>query len=78
MTRIEFTELLREHNIDENLVVFDDTVKDGFCVRKNYFRYEVFFRERGEEYDCVGFPSESNALEYLFEKLCSIYANKNK
>ena len=78
MTRIEFSELLRAHNIDENIVVFNDTVKEGYCVRKNYFRYEVFFHERGEEYDCVGFPSESNALEYLFEKLCSIYANKNK
>ena len=73
MTRDEFLELLKKYNINENLVVFDDTVKEGYCVRKNYFRWEVFFRERGKEYDFVGFPSESNALQYLFDKLYSIY-----
>ena len=52
---------------------FDDAIKEGYCVRKNYFRWEVFFRERGKEYDCVCFPSESNALQYLFDKLYSIY-----
>ena len=73
MTRDEFLELLKKYNINENLVVFDDTMKEGYCVRNNYFRWEVFFRERGKEYDCVGFPSESNALQYLFDKLYSIY-----
>ena len=73
MTRIEFLELLKKYNIDENLVVFDDTMKEGYCIRKNYFRWEVFFRERGKEYDCIGFPSESDAFEYLFERLYSIY-----
>lgn len=73
MTKSEFSELLKEHNINEELVVFGDAAKDGYCVRKNYFRWEVFFCERGQEYDCVGFPSESNALQYLFDKLYSIY-----
>ena len=73
MTKAEFLELLKKYNINENLVVFDDAIKEGYCVRKNYFRWEVFFRERGKEYDCVGFPSESNALQYLFDKLYSIY-----
>lgn len=73
MTKAEFLELLKKYNINENLVVFDDEIKEGYCVRKNYFRWEVFFRERGKEYDCVGFPSESNALQYLFDKLYSIY-----
>lgn len=73
MTKAEFLELLKKYNINENLVVFDDATKEGYCVRKNYFRWEVFFRERGKEYDCVGFPSESNALQYLFDKLYSIY-----
>ena len=73
MTKAEFLELLKQYNINENLVVFDDAIKEGYCVRKNYFRWEVFFRERGKEYDCVGFPSESNALQYLFDKLYSIY-----
>ena len=73
MTRVEFLELLKKHNINENLVVFDDAIKEGYCVRKNYFRWEVFFRERGKEYDCIGFPSESDALQYLFDKLYSLY-----
>ena len=73
MTKKEFLELLKKHNIDENLVVFDDAMKEGYCVRKVYFRWEVFFRERGKEYGHIGFPSESNALQYLFDKLYSIY-----
>lgn len=73
MTRVEFFELLKKNNINEKLVVFDDTMREGYCVRKNHIRWEVFFRERGKEYDCIGFPSESNALQYLFDKLYSIY-----
>lgn len=73
MTKTDFLENLKKHNIDSNLVVFDDSVKEGYCVRKNHFRWEVFFRERGKEYDCIGFSSESDALQYLFDKLYSIY-----
>lgn len=75
MTRPDFLELLKEHNIDANRVVFDDSIKEGYCIRKNHFVWEVCFRERGKEYDCVGFPSESNALQYLFDKLYSIYGS---
>lgn len=78
MTKTDFSELLKKYNIDENLVVFDDSIKEGYCVRKNYFRWEVFFRERGKEHNCVGFPSESNALQYLFDKLYSIYVKDTK
>ena len=73
MTKAEFLELLKKHNINEHLVVFDDVIKEGYCVRNNNFRWEVFFRERGKEYDCVGFPSEINALQYLFDRLYNIY-----
>ena len=76
MTKKQFLVLLEENNIDENLVVFDDAIKEGYCVRKNYFRWEVFFRERGKEYESVGFPSESDALEYLYNKLYSIYVKR--
>ena len=76
MTRDEFTELMKKYGINENLVVFDDAVKDGYCIRRNYLRWEVFFRERGKEYNCVGFPSESEALQYLSDKLCGVYAKK--
>ena len=73
MTKTDFIELLKNHNIDEKLVVFDDPIREGYCVKRNNFRWEVFFRERGKEYDCIGFPSESDALQYLFDKLFSIY-----
>ena len=73
MTKAEFLKHIKKYNINEKLVVFDDAIKEGYCVRKNYFRWEVFFRKRGKEYDCVCFPSESNALQYLFDKLYSIY-----
>ena len=42
MTKAEFLELLKKYNINEKLVVFDDAIKEGYCVRKNYFRWEVF------------------------------------
>ena len=73
MTKKDFLEQLAKYGIDGKLVIFDDSINDGYCVRKNHFRWEVFFRERGKEYNCVGFPSESNALKYLFDMLYGIY-----
>ena len=69
MTYNEFVDLLKENNIDTNIVHFENSVADGYYVMKNYHRWEVFYRERGKDYDCVGFPSESDALEYLLKKL---------
>lgn len=76
MTKTDFLELLKQNDIDVNLVVFDDPIKEGYGVRKNGFRWEVFFRERGKEYDCIGFPSESNALQHLFDQLFHIYGKQ--
>ena len=69
MTKSEFMSFLDRYNISHNLVHFENSVEDGYYLLKNYHRFEVFFRERGKDYDSVGFPSESNALEYLLEKL---------
>lgn len=69
MTKNEFLELCNKYNILPNLVHFENSVADGYYVLKNYHRWEVFYRERGNEYDCVGFPSESDALIYLLERL---------
>lgn len=72
MTRKEFIDGLIENGINPNIVNFDDDVwKDGYCVRKNYFGWEVFTRDRGIEFNAIGFPSESNALESLYESLVS-------
>lgn len=69
MTYVEFVDLLKENKIDTGIVHFESSVADGYYVLKNYHRWEVFYRERGKDYDCVGFPSESDALEYLLKKL---------
>ena len=77
MDRIEFIKHLEEHGINPNIVSFEDNAADGFVIRKNYFRWEVFLRERGAEYNCVGFPSESDALIYLLDRLVPIYEKIN-
>lgn len=73
MNREEFIETLNKNGIDSNIVSFDDGFAEGHCVRKNYFRWEVFIRERGQEYDVIGFPSESDALTYLLEEILRFY-----
>ena len=73
MDRKEFSELLRRLEIDEHIVVLDDSVRDGYCVRKNGLRWEVLIRERGVESDVMGFPSEDDALGYLAQMLLRIY-----
>ncbi len=74
MTRAEFISNLRNNNINEAIVNFEDVPKDGFIIRKVYYRWEVLYKERGKEYDCIGFPSESDALIYLWERLKSMYS----
>ena len=69
MTYVEFVDLLKENKIDTSIVHFENSVADGYYVLKNYHRWGVFYRERGKDYDCIGFPSESDALEYLLKKL---------
>lgn len=68
MTQNEFISLLKENDVDTNIIHFENSVADGYYVIKNYQRFEVFFRERGKDYDCIGFPSESDALKYLLGK----------
>lgn len=69
MKRTEFLALCRNSTISTNLIHFENSVADGYYVLKNYHRWEVFFRERGKDYNCVGFLSESDALEYLLKKI---------
>ena len=76
MTKIDFLKLLQQHGIDSRLVVFD-SLSEGYCVKKNHLRWEICFRERGKEYNCIGFPSESDALQYLFDKLLVLYGSSS-
>jgi hypothetical protein len=75
MNRDEFLTLLDQNGIDRNMVTFDNFVAEGYCLRKNHFRWETLFRERDTEYDLMGFPSESDALEYLLKELMKYYGS---
>jgi len=75
MNREEFFTLLDHHKIDRNIVTFDSFVAEGYCLRENHHRWETLYRERDEERDLMGFPSESNALEYLLSELIKYYGS---
>ena len=77
MTRDEFFKLLEDNNINPNMVSIDDNTSEGYCIRKNHFRWETLVRERGKEYDVLGYPSESDALEKMSEELIRIYSKIN-
>ncbi len=76
MNREKFMSLLQENGIDPNIVSFDSSVNDGYNIRKNRIRWETFVRDRGKEYNCIGFPSESDALEYMLKRLIELYGKK--
>lgn len=69
MTKAEFLDLCNNKGISTNLIHFEKSFAEGYYMLKNHHRWEVFFRERGKDYDCVGFPTESDALIYLADKL---------
>ena len=73
MDRNEFIMRLKEKGISPEIVSFNCSMSDGYNIRKNHHRWEAFTRERGVEYECIGFPSESDALQYMFDKIVSIH-----
>lgn len=77
MNKDEFIERLKENGIDPEIVSFDSSTNEGYNIRRNRLGREIFIRERGKEYNCIGFPSESDALQYMFDKLVGIYARHN-
>ena len=75
MNRGEFLNQLDQHNIDRSIVTFDSFIAEGYCLRKNHSRWETLYRECGVEYELMGFPSESNALESLLAELIKYYGS---
>lgn len=65
MDRQEFIAALKSLDIDPSAIVFDSSVEDGYGIRKNYYRWEIYRREHGKEYFTRGFPSESEAYHAL-------------
>lgn len=74
MNRNEFITRLKENGIPPQTVSFDSSTNDGYNIRKNKLRWGTFIRECGKEYNCVGFPSESDAMQHMFDELVAIYA----
>ena len=48
MTRQEFVDQLIENGINPDIVLFDfdNNVRDGYCIRKNYFRFVAWVSRR--------------------------------
>jgi hypothetical protein len=70
MNKHEFLKCLSENNISLENICFNDGFKDDvFCVRESYTYVEVFYRERGKEYDMQKFSTMSQALDYLLNKI---------
>lgn len=76
MDKNDFLKQLEENGISPAIVSFDSSIHEGYNIRKNRVRWEIFLRERGREYNCMGFPSESDALQYMLEILVKLYGNK--
>ena len=73
MNRNEFITRLIENGISPEIVSFDSSTNDGYNIRKNKLHWETLIRERGKEHDCMGFPSESDALQHMLDELVAIY-----
>lgn len=73
MDKNNFVETLMFYGVDPDIVCFDDYVSDDvFCVNKNYNIVEVFYRERGNVFGLLEFNSQSQALEYLLNKILNM------
>lgn len=59
MNKNEFIVRLQENGIPPDIVSFDSITNDGYNIRKSKLRWETFTRERGKEYDCIGFPRKA-------------------
>ena len=74
MTKSEFRNRLKQEGIPESVVDIDNKrIEDMHSLRFDGLRWLTFRRERGQEYEVMGYPSESDALDALFQRLLSLY-----
>ena len=69
MSREEFISELVSRGIATEIVSFDDSFSDGYGIRRVWYRWEIFYRERGREFYTKGYPSESDALIALLDDI---------
>ncbi|MBC8545962.1 hypothetical protein H8711_03280 [Clostridiaceae bacterium NSJ-31] len=69
----DFFEVLRANNIPEFKVSINNAIKDDvYCIRENYNQWEVFYRERGKEFNLKKFDTKEEAQNYLLNYLIRI------
>lgn len=78
MDRDCFIRFLKQNGIDPGIVSFDNSINDGFNIRKNRLNWETFIRERGQEFDSIGYPSESDALQNMLQIILHYYESMQK
>lgn len=71
MTRQEFLEEVRKEGINPRTFDLDNVKHECYVLNSDYYDYRVYYSERGSEYNIRHFVTESEALEYLLEKLKS-------
>lgn len=68
MIKENFVLFLKENCIHERYYSLEGKVKDdAFHLRKKGLCWEVYYFERGNEYDNILFEKEEEAIEYLFD-----------
>ncbi|MDA0120360.1 hypothetical protein [Vibrio sp. T11.5] len=69
MDRINFLKLIKVIGIDPSAFNLNGASSDKYCLELCGDKWEVFYAERGNKNSRVEFASESDALEYLLNKL---------
>ena len=73
MTINDFFAILIENGYDPNLVRINDNAADNvFFINKNYYKYEVGYRERGIVFEPRSFSTEEEALRYLLKRIAGV------
>jgi hypothetical protein len=73
----KFYAILNENGFDPNLVRINDNTADCvYFINKNYYKYEVGFRERGNVFQPKTFYTESEALRYVLKEILSVKSVK--
>ena len=73
MTEKEFRRKVKEEDISSNIYSIDQLKEDAICTRDYHGIWEVFYFERGREYDKKMFYSENEAYSYFYDKVKNLH-----
>lgn len=79
MKYCEFLNKIKENKISEKLYCINNAIADDvYCINNNYNTWEVFYRERGQEFEKEIFVNEDEAWENLLNRLLEIVRISNR